>query len=101
MHIVMVTYPTPDDPEAFKDYYVKTHVPLASALPGLRSFSYGFPQSMGAANVPFCVWRAVFDDEAAMMLALKSAQGKKVGADVANYSPKGATMMHFPVVQGP
>ena len=95
MHIVMAIYPTPDDPEAFKSYYAKVHAPLAADLPGLRAYSYGYPQALGPGDAPFCVWRGVFDDEAALMAALQSEHGQKVAADIANYSPKGATLIHF------
>ncbi|MEL6186098.1 MAG: EthD family reductase [Myxococcota bacterium] len=96
MHIIEVIYPTPDDPEAFKAYYAETHVPLVARLPGLRSYSYGYPKALGPGDAPFCIFRAAFDSAEAMMSALQSEQGQKVAADVPNYSPKGATMVHFP-----
>jgi uncharacterized protein (TIGR02118 family) len=99
MHIVMVLYPHPDDPEAFKKYYEETHIPLAAQLPGLRSYSVGYPQALGPDASPyFCVFRAEFDDAAAMQASFQSDIGQKVAADVPNYSPKGATMIHFPEV---
>ena len=100
MHVVLVMYPTPDDPDAFKAYYDKTHVPLAAELPGLRSFGYGYPEPLGPGEAPFCVFRGGFDDAASMMAALQSEQGRRVAADVGNYSPKGATMVHFPETVG-
>ena len=96
MHVIQVMYPMPDDPEAFKSYYEQTHVPLAAKLPGLRDYAFGYPQSLGPEPSPwFCIFRGRFDDAAAMMAALGSEQGKLVGADVSNYSPKGAVMVHF------
>ncbi len=100
MHVIQVMYPTPDDPEAFKAYYEATHVPLAAALPGLRSYGFGYPESLTPGDAPFCIFRAVFDDAAAMMAALRSEQGQKVAADVPNYSPKGATMVHYAENEG-
>jgi uncharacterized protein (TIGR02118 family) len=97
MHCLTVLYPAPDDPAQFKDYYVTTHVPLAKQLPGLKSCAYGFPAALGPGDAPFCVFTAVFDSAEAMGQALQSEIGRKVAADVPNYSPKGAQLMHYSV----
>ena len=100
MHCLTVLYPTPDDPKAFRDYYVGKHLPLATALPGLIRFIYAFPEQMGPAPAPFCIFQAYFADAQAMGKALASELGAKVAADVPNYSPKGAALCNFPVVAG-
>ncbi|WP_031335851.1 EthD family reductase [Rhodopseudomonas sp. B29] len=97
MHCLTVLYPTPDDPAAFKSYYVKTHVPLAKQLPGLRSCSFGFPAALGPGDAPFCIFQALFDSAEAMGQALQSDIGRKVASDVPNYSPKGAQLLHYAV----
>lgn len=97
MHCLTVTYPAPDDAAAFRDYYLKTHLPLAKTLPGLVSSSYGFPEQMGPGAAPFCVFHAYFADAAAMGAALESEIGAKVAADVPNYSPNGASLSHHRV----
>lgn len=95
MHSLIVLYPWPDDPAAFKDYYRTTHIPLAAKLPGLRGYSYGYPQALGPGKAEhFCVFEGRFDSMESMLAALGSEHGKKVAADVPNYSPKGATLMH-------
>jgi uncharacterized protein (TIGR02118 family) len=95
MHSLIVLYPWPEDPAQFKDYYETKHVPLAAKLPGLRGYSYGFPQALGPGKADhFCIFQARFDSLDNMLAALGSEHGKKVAADVPNYSPKGATLMH-------
>ncbi len=47
VHTLMVLYPVPDDPAAFKSYYADKHIPLAATLPGLRAHHYGYPEAMG------------------------------------------------------
>ncbi len=101
MHCLTVLYPTPDDPEAFKDYYVNTHVPLAAGLEGMIRYTYAFPEQMGPGEAPFCIFQAYFPDAETMGAALASELGQKVAADVPNYSPKGATLCNFPVDQAP
>ncbi|WP_119154098.1 EthD family reductase [Caldimonas tepidiphila] len=99
MHAMVVLYPQPDDPQAFRDYYVSKHVPLAAQLPGLVSYRYGFPSPLGPAggDTHFCIFEALFESAEAMAAALKSPLGREVAADVPNYSPKGASLMHYEV----
>lgn len=100
MHCLTVIYDTPDDPFHFKDYYVKTHIPLARSLPGLLSSSYGFPEPMGPGPAPFCIFQALFADAAAMNAALRSDIGQRVAADLPNYSPKRPSLSHYQVDGG-
>jgi uncharacterized protein (TIGR02118 family) len=95
MHCLTVIYPAPKDAAAFKAYYEATHVPLAKQLPGLKSCSFGYPEALGPAPGPFCIFQAWFEDAAAMFSALQSEIGSKVASDVPNYSPDGATLFHF------
>ena len=97
MHCLTVLYPTPDDPAAFRDYYVATHLPLAAGLPGLVRSTYAFPEQMGPSEAPFCIFQAYFPDAQTMGAALASEQGQKVAADVANYSTKGAALCNYPI----
>jgi uncharacterized protein (TIGR02118 family) len=97
MHCLTVTYPVPDDPARFRDYYLGTHLPLAKSLPGLVSSSHGFPEQLGPGDAPFCVFHAYFADRAAMDAALESEVGARLAADVPNYSPKGASLSHHMV----
>ncbi|MCA1424462.1 MULTISPECIES: EthD family reductase [Bradyrhizobium] len=71
--------------------------PLAATLPGLVRHHYAFPQRLGPGEAPFCIFQAFFPDAAAMDAALGSEIGRKVAADVPNYSPKGATLCHFKI----
>lgn len=98
MHQLLVLYPHPDDPTAFLDYYRATHLPLAAKLPGLISMEFGQPKSLGRDASPyFAVFRGLFESEDALFCALGSPAGKAVAEDVANYSPKGATILHMQV----
>ena len=96
MHCLTVTYPAPADAAKFKAYYEKAHVPLAQQLPGLMSCTFAYPEPLGRAPAPFCIFQAWFADQPAMFAALQSEIGSKVAADVPNYSPNGATLFHFP-----
>jgi uncharacterized protein (TIGR02118 family) len=96
MHCLTVLYPAPRDPARFKSYYEGTHVPLAKQLPGLKSCTFAYPEPLGTGQPPFCIFQAHFENAAAMFEALQSEIGGKVAADVANYSPDGATLFHFP-----
>lgn len=94
MYKLIVIYPTPAEPEQFKDYYARKHVPMARGLPGLLRCEYAYPQPLGEQEAPFCVFEGWFESREALFAALESEQGQALAADVANYSPAGATLLH-------
>ena len=98
MHRLLVAYPRPADPARFLDYYVSRHVPLARGLPGLIDCRWMQPQPLGPGEAAhFLLFEADFASESAMLAALGSPVGAQVAADVPNYSPAGATLMHYAV----
>lgn len=98
MHRLQVSYPAPADAARFMDYYVGHHVPLARRLPGLLGCRWVHPKALGpAAPATFLIFEADFASEASMLEALNSPIGAQVAADVPNYSPAGATLMHYEV----
>jgi uncharacterized protein (TIGR02118 family) len=96
MHCLTVIYPRPDDEAAFKSYYEQYHVPLAARLPGLKRMQVAYPEAISPSDV-FCIFQGYFEDGAAMGSAMQSEIGRQVAADLPNYSPKGAQIVHFPV----
>lgn len=98
MHRLLVTYPAPAEPARFMDYYVSRHVPLARQLPGLLDCRWMQPKALGPGEpASFLIFEADFASEASMLQALGSPLGAQVAADVPNYSPAGATLMHYAV----
>jgi uncharacterized protein (TIGR02118 family) len=96
VHKVLVLYPPPPDPEAFRSYYEGTHLALAAKLPGMRRFNYAFePQTADGPAPYFCVFEAEFDDAAAYGAAMASAEGQAVRADVPNYAPPGTIVINY------
>ncbi len=78
---------------------IQTHLPLVSKLPNLKASRYSFDvKPLGPGKAPyFCIFEAEFENEAALMGALGSREGKAVAGDVPNYASGGVTMMHFAV----
>lgn len=98
MHRLLVSYPVPADPARFMDHYTARHLPLARQLPGLLACRWVRPQAIGPGEPPaFLLFEADFASEADLMAALGSPEGVRVAADVPNYSPGGASLMHYPV----
>jgi uncharacterized protein (TIGR02118 family) len=96
MHKMIVLYPKPDDPEHFKKYYRETHIPLAKKIPGVKSYSYGYPATLDGKEPPhFCMFIAEFESPAAMHAGMGSPEGKAAVADIPNYSPKGVSVVHM------
>ena len=74
--------------DAFRHYWLTTHAPLASAIPGMRGYRIniaGDPGDMTPAGYDGSaeIW---FDDRAAMEAGLGSAQGKTAGDDTAHFT---------------
>jgi uncharacterized protein (TIGR02118 family) len=98
MHKIVVLYPQQPDPDAFKTYYVATHIPLARKLPGLVALRYSFDVQGVTGDRPyFCVFEAEFRDGAALGAAMASPQGQAVAADVPNFARNPPTLIHYPV----
>ena len=54
MHKLLVLYNEPKDPAHFRKYYVETHSPLVSRLPGLKASRYSFDlKPLGPGKVPY------------------------------------------------
>jgi uncharacterized protein (TIGR02118 family) len=71
-------------------------VPLAKKIPGVKSYSYGYPATLDGKEPPyFCIFMAEFDSPSAMQAGMGSAEGKAAVADIPNYSPKGVTVVHM------
>ncbi|GFG73207.1 EthD family reductase [Mycobacterium botniense] len=93
MHLVCVCYGQPADPAAFDDYYTRVHIPLALKIPGLVSFTTGKCRSLDGSGPPcYLVARLGFADADSLTTALRSAQMRAAGADVANFATGGVTM---------
>ena len=101
MHRLLVLYPPPTDPDHFRTYYEQTHLPLAAAIPGLRSYRYAFDVAATAGDSPyFCVFEAEFDDAAALAAGQESPQGQAARADVANYATGGVVVVNYELRAG-
>jgi len=101
VHKIVVLYNAPADPQAFKDYYERKHLPLAAGLPGLTASRHSFAvEGMGGPAPYFAIWEGEFADAAAFGAAMASDLGQAVAADTANYADGGLTMFHFTAVEG-
>lgn len=92
---LVVAYGPPDDPTAFDEHYVNTHVPLAEKIPGLRRFEWGkvIGTPDGSPAPYYLIAELHFDDGEALQAAMGSSEGQATGADVGNFASGGATMM--------
>jgi uncharacterized protein (TIGR02118 family) len=90
-----VLYHHPDDPAAFDAHYESTHAPLASKMPGLRSYSVTRPGPDPDGNPPaeYLVASLQFDDVKAFAAGAGSDEGRAAVADVANFATGGVTML--------
>ncbi|WP_410565753.1 EthD family reductase [Amycolatopsis sp. cmx-4-61] len=98
MHRLTVLYPPPADEAHFREYYVRTHLPLAAKLPGLLQSQYSFDvAALRGESRYFAVFHADFESAETMAAALASEAGQAVSADVPNYATGGAELIHYPL----
>ncbi len=66
MHKLLVLYNEPKDPAHFRKYYVETHLPLASKMPGVKAAGRFLRREAPGPGKPpyFCVFEAEFESEA-------------------------------------
>ena len=86
--VALVTRKPGMTPEAFRDYWLGTHAPLAAAIPGMRGYRINIAGDPGAQPpAPYDgsaeIW---FDDRAAMEAGLASPEGDVAGADTAHFT---------------
>ncbi|WP_091300358.1 EthD family reductase [Amycolatopsis xylanica] len=102
MHKMVVLYPAPLDPEHFREYYLNTHIPLATKMPGIVDWRYSFEVSAGRGESPyFAIFEADFPDKATFVAAVTSPEGVAAIADVPNYATGGSIALNYPVTTRP
>ncbi len=98
MYRLMVLYPPQENPEHFKEYYVKHHLPLAEKLPKMKAMRYSLDIKAIEGEAPyFCIFEADFESFEDMIEAMQSEQGQKVAQDVSNYATGDVQIIHFPI----
>jgi uncharacterized protein (TIGR02118 family) len=96
MYRLTVLYPPTDDPGHFRQHYVSVHLPLAAQLPGLQAMSYSLDLfTLDGADSFAAIWHGDFDSNEAMTAALTSSQGRATVADLPNFAPVGAQIIHY------
>ena len=97
MYKTLALYLPPEDPEAFREHYETTHVPLVSRVPGLRAFRYSLDVSAPEGESPyFGVSEAEWDSPEALRESLRTPEGQAATADMQS----GATGGFVLVVNG-
>jgi uncharacterized protein (TIGR02118 family) len=91
---LVVLYTHPDDPDAFDRYYLDTHVPLVTAIPGLQRAETGRLVAAldGGEQTYYRVAELYFADQGALEAAFGSDQGKATAADYQQIAPPGSRM---------
>lgn len=98
MHKLVVLYPPQPDMDAFKAYYVGTHIPLARKIPGLKALRYSFDVQTMAGDAQYaCIFEAEFDDIAALGAGMGSPEGQVVAADVPNFAQVPPSLINYRV----
>jgi uncharacterized protein (TIGR02118 family) len=92
---LVVLYTQPDDPAAFDEHYLGTHVPLVAKIPGLQRAETGrFTMALdGGEQTYHRVAELYFADQDAMNAAFGSPEGAATAADYGAIAPPGSRML--------
>jgi uncharacterized protein (TIGR02118 family) len=95
---VLALYGAPTDPDHFREYYEKTHIPIARKMPGLTGIRWSFDVKGLMGESPyFCICELDFESAEALQAALQSPEGQATAGDVPNYATGGVTLVHYPL----
>ena len=94
---LVVLYRKAADAAAFGDHYVKTHIPLAKAIPGLRRYEVSAgPVTTPGGDRPYeLVAILEFDSLAAIQQALGTPEGQAAAGDLRNFAQAGVELLMF------
>lgn len=83
MYRMTILYGTPTDPEAFRQYYYNSHIPIARKMKGLTSWNLCWIDDVES---PFLLVAELYaESESAMAAILDSAEGKAARDDLRNF----------------
>jgi len=96
---MLVLYPPPADPTAFRAHCKAVHVPLAETVPGLldRRCAFEVATVDGSESPYFALYTGDFEDGAAFVAGLASPEGQAAAVDLANFATGGAILLHYEV----
>ena len=93
---ILVQYNQPANAAAFDQYYREQHIPLASTLPGLRSYRISkAPLRVLSGTPAYLIAELTFDSMADVDAALASPQGEATAADLGNFADGGASILIY------
>jgi uncharacterized protein (TIGR02118 family) len=90
---LVVLYHHPDDPAAFDEHYVNTHLPLARKIPHVLRIDAARIESVrgGDGPPPFhAIAELYYEDEVAMALAAATPEYQEALADQPNFNTRGS-----------
>jgi uncharacterized protein (TIGR02118 family) len=90
MYRMTILYGTPEDPAAFRSYYLDTHIPIARTMQGLTGWNL---QWIDDDPDWFLVAELYAEDKAAMDAILASPEGVAASEDLANFVTGGVTFL--------
>ena len=93
-----VLYGHPDDPEAFEEYYAKTHMPMVPKIPNLiryeaaRVVATPDGSEEGGGFPYYRIFEGYFEDMKSLQAGMSTPEGQAPPADLPNFATGGATI---------
>lgn len=87
MYRMTILYGTPDDPDHFRDYYYRYHIPLARKMSGLTGWKLSWIDQESPDPIPYILIADLYaPTKEAMETILASAEGQAARDDVDNFA---------------
>jgi uncharacterized protein (TIGR02118 family) len=85
---------TPDDPDAFEQYYANTHMPLVDEIPNLQRYEAARIVATPDGSEPpyYRIFEGYFEDIEQLQSGMGTPEGQAAANDIPNFATGGATL---------
>lgn len=92
---ITALYGHPQDDDKFEQYYHEVHLPLVDKTPGIirMEFTRFLPNPDGSAPAYYRMAELYFSGPEEMQIALSSAEGQMLSADLPNFATGGVSLL--------
>jgi uncharacterized protein (TIGR02118 family) len=89
-----VLYGSPDDPDAFEEYYANTHMPLVDKMPKLQRYEAArIGATPDGSELPYYrIFEGYFEDMEQLQSGMATPEGQTAVNDISNFATGGVTI---------
>jgi uncharacterized protein (TIGR02118 family) len=91
---ITVLYGHPEDPAAFEEHYINTHIPLVKKVPNLKRYEAARVVAAPDGSEPpyYRIAESYFEDMEQLRSSMSTPEGQAPAKDAPNFATGGATI---------